>query len=624
MADFIFSIGLIPVQEFIAEARRSKDLRGGSALLSWFISQLLGGLEDELNKGPNTGFEVQLPAGNKYREIRQTSFSKILDDEKYSLPNRASGYCQGESLEAVQQTFQKVNESLSRYWEQLFKEEAFSYESRRKSGMDDRIWSVIQQSFQQNPDCPVQMVWALMEIQEKNWQKDSQAIDQLYGDAKRTRPIPHWNGRAIGKCDQCGRREDFSTETQFINWRKRRQQFEALPWVQSGRRVDSGERLCIVCLIKRFAGYLTEQEGEESKFPSTNAIAAASWVKEVRDLSEFKSFDGRRKALGKKIGDPEKLYYDRSIRALAIDVKEGKFPDISSKEIEVLKESKRKLRPAIESNLPNIKPEPSNYLAVMVYDGDDMGKHAGMPGVAGKIQKFNEAILTQFRGSNTAKLFYAGGDEGILLSSLETALTDANTIRKNFRKIFGEKISLSIGLTVFDHERPLGMALRLAHQGLEAAKSLKGKDGLTVTIQTASGNVFSVTEKWGSDWERINSAIKMINERKLSMSWAHDVETFLHGLPDQEWSDPSFRKPVTVEMKRITYRKTNVQGYSGDEKTVVRNKMWNNLQGQKWIEGRAERGQGQISNQLHAIAFLARESLYKTEYITETPEGDIK
>jgi hypothetical protein len=57
MATYLFSLGLIPVQEWIGQARRSRDLRAGSVLLC----HLMAGLLSRISKaGAEVPFEPEL------------------------------------------------------------------------------------------------------------------------------------------------------------------------------------------------------------------------------------------------------------------------------------------------------------------------------------------------------------------------------------------------------------------------------------------------------------------------------------------------------------------------------------------------------------------------------------
>lgn len=48
MERLVFSLGLLPVQEWIAQARRSRDLRAGSVFLWYTMARVLARLERDL------------------------------------------------------------------------------------------------------------------------------------------------------------------------------------------------------------------------------------------------------------------------------------------------------------------------------------------------------------------------------------------------------------------------------------------------------------------------------------------------------------------------------------------------------------------------------------------------
>ena len=66
MATYLFSLGLIPVQEWIGQARRSRDLRAGSVLLCHVMARVLS----QISKA---GAEIVLPAGLDAGALRQLS-----------------------------------------------------------------------------------------------------------------------------------------------------------------------------------------------------------------------------------------------------------------------------------------------------------------------------------------------------------------------------------------------------------------------------------------------------------------------------------------------------------------------------------------------------------------------
>jgi len=46
MTTYLFSLGLVPVQAWVEEARRSRDLRAGSVILWWTMARVLHTLEN--------------------------------------------------------------------------------------------------------------------------------------------------------------------------------------------------------------------------------------------------------------------------------------------------------------------------------------------------------------------------------------------------------------------------------------------------------------------------------------------------------------------------------------------------------------------------------------------------
>ena len=90
MEKLVFSLGLIPVQEWIAQARRSRDLRAGSVFLWQVLAGVLAHLEEDF------AAEIwlpRLPCGKTFRDLASLPFSQALA-EPYGIPNRASGVCQ--------------------------------------------------------------------------------------------------------------------------------------------------------------------------------------------------------------------------------------------------------------------------------------------------------------------------------------------------------------------------------------------------------------------------------------------------------------------------------------------------------------------------------------------------
>jgi len=100
MADYVFSLGLIPVQDWIAQARRSRDLRAGSVFLWHAMAKLLARLEGERSGLGTVEIWTPEPPPRGFDGLARLSFKEALG-EPYGIPNRASGWCSAESDEGV-------------------------------------------------------------------------------------------------------------------------------------------------------------------------------------------------------------------------------------------------------------------------------------------------------------------------------------------------------------------------------------------------------------------------------------------------------------------------------------------------------------------------------------------
>ncbi|MCB0291634.1 MAG: hypothetical protein KDH97_15365 [Calditrichaeota bacterium] len=626
MPEHIFSIGLVPVQAFISEARRSRDLRAGSAILSWVMREILRHLQ--LNYQAKLLIPHESILENPEMEL---TFAEILADASYSIPNRASGKIEKSEADLKSIFQDEIAGLIRKQWETLF--HLYFTEDDYPRHQMDKWRDPFQKAFEASPDCPIELLWVVAPYDPAIKVAETLAnIDQLYSNIKRTRPVHEWQGKNVGKCDQCGRREAVSPYDNYAQWWKWQQELAGADWVQSSARIDAGERLCMVCFTKRFAGYAVR-----GKFPSTSGVAAGEWQKQLSQMNQngiaalSKVFNDQRFAV--QFEDIESLIYNRTVEKLLKDKDKAKLHESLS----ALQNARRKLKDYIHSiqDFP-LRPEPSNYLAVLTFDGDSMGKRIREKfeqGLPEKLIEFSRAVLDKYEKNSTAKVFYVGGDEGLILNPIETVLDVAFDIGKLFQDhVKDPEITLSMGITLFDRERPLGGAIRLAHEALETAKRIDGKNALSVTVQTASGNEFSATASWKhaeSFWPRIRAAVELIRGKDsrclLSMGWAYEIEAFLNTLqPGEEQTWLPLVKPATVELKRITLRKLRIgKDVSTPARKTLQDEIWHDkLLGDQWLESfDTEADRQRIANALHLIAFLCRESAYQIEYVEEPSEG---
>jgi CRISPR-associated protein Cmr2 len=605
-----WSVGLTPVQSWISEARRSRDLLVGSRLLAWTMGQLLVRLKGR-------GAEVWLP------QVEDGDLSTVSDKlpESFSgstaTTNHASGFLP-RPLEEAEALFGELAGWLASGWEELQREVAVA--TGRSA---PELWGFIAGEIGR-PRCPLQVVWALKEASEGvEAARGLEEVEIVYAAVKRSRPVEeHVGGGRVRKCGQCGRREAMGGPDP-VRWRRFQDGLAALPEVKQGLRFEAGEYLCPVCALRRLAGYL-----QEEAFPSTSEIAASHWLWRLRgapDLQEaLEALDkaaGRVPGYDKRWADRAPLFYRRSIERerrrarqdgdpRAVQALEEVQGALGRLEAEIREHNRRGTKE--EALLPERPPE---YLAVVTFDGDDFGAklRQELDVLPAQAAEFQSRLAAYFVDSNAAhpprgRPFYLGGDEGLVLAPLAVALDLARGVKGIWDDTAGStkaQATMSMGIALFDRERPLGAAIETARRALARAKRLRRprKDGLAVSVQTASGSEWMAVAHWGGEsWQRAAAALELLREGALAAGWPHDVERFLRTVSLEAFrGDEGSRGALREEVKRLSFRRTL--------QTARRAEVWQRLRGDGWW--REQPGEGELetlADSLHLVAFLARQS----------------
>ncbi len=467
-----WSLGLAPAQSWIAEARRSRDLLAGSRILAWLMGRLLVHLKAQ-------GATVRLPqvADEDLRSLAG-SLAQALDADSGGVSNHASGWVELPLADA-EVVFRELRSQLDSWWKELRSEVV------RKEGKSD-LWNTAGSQIGE-PSCPLQLVWALQETDTEDRQ-GLEAVDAVYAAVKRSRPLPAHAGAPVRKCGQCGKREAMGG-VEPVSWRQFQERLSNLEEVKQGLRLDAHEYLCPVCGLRRFAGYL-----EKEAFPSTSEIAASEWLWRIRkapDLGAALTALQRAAAAvpgyDKDWADRAPLLYrrslDREIRRARKDKNrkaEEKLGGVQAAlrhlEAEIRTHNRREAAVRVPEN-------PPEYLAVMMFDGDDMGRklRENLEELPRKVIEFQNQLAAHFRDLEETqpprgRPFYLGGDEGLILAPIAGVLEAAHEIQKIWSRTAGSTAAgatLSMGIALFDRERPLGAAIETARRSLERAKSME-------------------------------------------------------------------------------------------------------------------------------------------------------
>lgn len=514
----IVSIG--PVQDFIAAARRSRDLWFGS----WLLSELSKAAASSLRK---QGGELVFPSPRNDKDLEQGS--------DFSVANKITAIIEGEPARVASEVEAQVRGRLRELTRDAFKAIKDEFHKERAEEQVEDMLEIFTAS-----------------VPMSDYKDALEKANRLLAARKNTRDFqPVTWGAPVPKSSLDGQRESVIPEEKYdhLSPEKLRRRYG----------VASSERLCGVGLLKRH-GAKNEQEG----FFSTPHVAALSlaeafkpehkeafdeYVSKLKDLGaedDLSTLSVRHEVFGRY--DLNILFEERLHESL-----EG----------EQLSEAKKALREFLRKTVKN-KPLP--YYAILQADGDRMGELLDCEStkemhqkISKRLSEFAEnasGIVSKHRGS----LIYAGGDDVLAMLPLHTVLECVDELAEEFagrlQDLSSVKPSLSAGIAVCHHVDPMYEALRLVRGAEKIAKSVDGKDALAITVSKRSGA--DVTVK-GKRKELVRRLKKLINYHVLDEipdGFAYELRTLKSQFKESKDSSAI----IEQEAIRILGRKRRKRG----------------------------------------------------------------
>ncbi len=486
-----FHVG--PVQDFIATARRSRDLWFGS----WLLSELSKAAALEiLRQNGNDIACLVFPAPNDLAE---------LQSEDFNVPNKVVALVKQSPAElgkAVQEAILKRLRAI--------RDEAYE----KVKGSIDRTTA------ERQVDDMIEFFWASCPVN-GDYGRARDQTESLLATRKVTRnfqavPWGTIESRSVPKSSLDGQRESVIPEPVYDQVRNGRMTEEQL---RRDYGVRIGERLCGVGLLKRHG-----KRGAGDRFFSTSHVAALPLLERLTEKSATDEYIKSLQGLGissDELGNvptrhPVFGYYDGH---LLFEERLSDFLEDKDK----LEEAKEALRKFRKKALEDQSPIP--YYALLLADGDRMGKAINEQ----KTREQHRALsqqLAHFAGrvaeivkDHKGSLVYSGGDDVLAFVPLHTVLACARCLAEAFRQKLapfkvledGKETSptLSVAIVVAHHLDPLSDALTLARAAEKGAKSVPGKNALAVTVSKRSGVDRTVRGKWGTLDQRLERFIAL-------------------------------------------------------------------------------------------------------------------
>ncbi len=559
MTEHLLLVAIGPVQDFIAQARRSRDLWFGSHVLAeisraaasslaqsgaTLIFPALDAKDDELAPC-NAAFR---PSGIAPLSIANKILARVIGDDATT-----------EKMAIAARTAAEAR------WSDIAEQVRTGCASLVVSG-DKAEAAWIEQI-----DSLLEFSAAWVAISE-NYNAARANVEQAVSSRKNLRDFGSWRMQRGGvpKSSLDGGRETVLREPPRNKHLTRKY------------RIGDGEQLDAVGLVKR-AG------GEPGQFVPIANVALASWL-ELANLSKPKSLQAvieaaRRVELARvtrEIPCAQFFPFDASIFL------EGRiWPSFKEQGLLEQKGNTSKAAEAawraeaLEWGRRNVSlpmgamHPPSPYVACIVADGDSMGSaieaigaltDGGVRGAierhrnfSARLAEFAEAARKIVEADHLGSLVYSGGDDVLAFVPVSKALDCANELRIDFERRMKQACdeigpdykapTLSVGIGIGHIMEGMGQLLEL---GRSAEKIAKGghltphdRNALAIVIDKRSGGLRSWRAQW-TEYDRINSVpghqlsgpvarlttdIGLLSTRRISKRKIYEIGATLRRMP---------------------------------------------------------------------------------------------
>jgi CRISPR-associated protein Cmr2 len=591
----LFTIG--PVQPFIAQARKTRDLYAGSRLLSSLIDKAIDFVH-------NNGGTIIFP--NVKGESKPNRFIAWVNQPENKL----------------QQFGQDLEGAVRAEWFWISHKKDILDGVSKPDGYDEQI------------QAHLDIFWVI-EPNVTNYKTAFETIENNLGAVKNIRSfgqfnyehefanggLNHFTGERGRKCGLDGQRNvkfyrgTDATKTDveakqkilftrngfahFVKYNDKRVPLSVL---------QPGEGLSAVSFVKR----RYKPKGlKKDDFESTAEIAlldALSFLesKHKQKLESYKNlFDFEGDVFNAQ------LFFEENLTAKYLE-KQGieliQIDKLKLKSKEVLLQNAKERRDELEKELAKSAGfNFSKYYAILTFDGDSMGKWLG-----GELLKPNQDLAlfhTEFAkclsdfaiqahailDNGKGKTVYAGGDDFLGFVNLNHLFSVLKELRSVFRQtvdvplaFFKDKeISFSVGICMAHYKTPLGLVVQKAREMLDGkAKNYEDKNAFAIAVMKGSGENHETVWQFGQNEENIdklNYFIERLQKEIFSSSFIRTLRREFEQLSDTEHDtmNPNLEKAAKTELNRLILRGCQIKGDAlkkESESKKLANNLWDLFQ----------------------------------------------
>ena len=527
----IMTIG--PVQGFIAAARKTRDLRYGS----WLLSELTKAAAQSLADGNLERLIFPAPA----------DFAALTSDDQFQIVNRVVAIIEGDET-AVRAAATTAEQHLNRKIQILWSE--VEAELQRKNASYARTMAAAQIR-----DLP-EIFWAAAPFATDNQYAHARTQAEAALAARKTTydfGATPWQGETLvdsSKSSIDGVREGVidttwyprSTDRTSSNEKMRNAYAEKAARLLRVFSAGPAERLSGVDLLKRLGA-----SDSERHFASTSAVAARPLAERLNDSPAARHAWRAYTDQVKRVGTDVPGFADIHEELLFAERLDDYILNITE-----LESAKKRLRELLRTYADSAEPIP--YYALLHADGDRMGEVIDAQGDPTQHRKLSRALDLFAHGvdaivkAHNGVLIYAGGDDVLALLPLHKALTCVKQLGEQFKNGLekfhnnaGDSPTLSAGLVVVHHMEPLSDALVLARAAEKHAKQQLGKNGLTVVVNKRSGSPRQVRGVLSTLVDQLTVLGNLLVDQEIASGFAYEVEAMTRVTPQAVWANETLR-----------------------------------------------------------------------------------
>lgn len=575
---WLLLIHLGPIQDFIASARRCRDLWYGSKLLSELA---LSAANAVIQEGALVRDEAIIFPG-----VLQNAESDANDNQGRSVANKLQFIltdADAERVKAIAEAGRRaMNTRLAELSDDVF--EAI-YENLR----DDKKSLFHKSTAQGQIDGLMEYMWVALPLaDDASYANVRENAERLLAGRKNTRnwaPL-HGSKAAVPKSSLDGMRESVIDEKVYA---------KGTSFNDASRRrifgVGGEERLCGVGILKRTGDDPSLRADDAKKagappFHSAGHIASSGLRARIHrsgadvgpylnamnegidSLSDFqiragatqrewvlRGWDGKvidkiPRFLPNPKGAEKRLdgvlLFPSRIESVVKEYRGKDFEEVSAAD---LKDQIKNISSELKTLLRKVDcPEPYPYYAMILADGDKMGKALSAMTTAAEHRKFSQALETQFASRCEAiveehggSLIYAGGDDVLAIVPVVSSLFCARALRDAFDKAMVDAVSgnverptLSVGVAVAHFLDPFANVRAYAKQAEKIAKDDAGRNAIALLVKKRGAVEKTIFGKWDDTDNAVDKRVlkwaRLQSETKLPRGFAHQLEAEIESL----------------------------------------------------------------------------------------------